>query len=929
MPTLLDKIEANAAKRLALPPNRLPAQELARYKNFLKVETHRLKILHRGGVGGREVCLARAAVLDVLLGYILDAVKQNTALPPKTPPLSVALVAIGGYGRGELNPYSDIDIMLLHNADSLQLNRGKSHPFLEALVRPGGLVYTLIDLGLKLGHSVRTVDDCVHVANTDMQSKTSLIEARLITGDAALFEHLQRVVLAKCVREHEDEYIAARVADQAARRAKFGGSACMQEPNIKNGCGGLRDVQNLIWMAYFKYRTRTLVELEQREMISAAERKQLEAAYAFLLRTRNELHYHANRSGDVLSKAVQPSVAHNLGYTDRSPSQRLEKFMRDFYIHARRIDLITRTVEQRLALLPPVKRLPSFRNLLFRGRPKPAEQVVDGFKVVAGEISSDSKRVFRDQPRRLMRVFLHAQQRGLKLHPDLTQLIRNSLALVNGEFLRDPHVHETFLEILNQRGNVARVLRAMHEVDLLGKYLPEFGGLTCLVQHEFYHQYAADEHTLVCLQKLDQIWGATTPPAAGYADLFLHLERPFVLYLALLLHDAGKASGSGKHAPAGGKLALRVAKRLRLDAATTDTLHLVIEQHLTMIQISQRRDLDDPSVIRNFAALIRTPENLALLTLHTFADSQGTSDKLWNGFKDALLWSLHRKTLALLTDSTVFLRAEEKQRELLAREVRQLLPATFSDEEVAAHFTHLPARYFLIHPIKEIMTDLTQAHRFIHFQLSDEERALEPVVAWHDEPDRGYTSVKICTWDRAGLFSKIAGSLTAAGLNILSAQIFTRTDGIILDTFFVTDARTGLLAKKDEREKFETVLGKALVSSVDFAPLIARQKDHTPFYQSVGGERIQTVVRFENEISDNRTVLDVETEDRVGLLYTISQALSELGLDISVAKIFTEKGAAIDSFYIGELDGSKIHPGERQKAVERKLRAALARLDLA
>ncbi len=931
MPTLLEKIEANAAKRLVLPPNRLPAQELGRYKTFLKVETHRLKILHRGGTGGRELCQARAAVLDVLLRHILDAVKQYTVLPPKTSPLQLALVAIGGYGRGELNPHSDIDIMLLHDADTPQLNRGKSHPFLEALVQPGGLIYTLFDIGLKLGHSVRTVDDCVRVANSDMQSKTSLIEARLITGDASIFDHMQMLVLAKCVREHEDEYIAARVADQAMRRAKFGNSACMQEPNIKNGCGGLRDFQNLIWMAYFKYRTRTLAELEQREMISKAERKQLEAAYDFLLRTRNELHYHVNRSGDVLSKAVQPSVAHNLGYTDRSPSQRLEKFMRDFYIHSRRIDLITRTVEQRLALLPPTRRLPSFRDLLRRSRPPVAEQLVDGFRFVAGEICADSKRVFRDQPRRLMRVFLHTQQRGLKLHPDLAQMIRNSLPLVNGEFLRDPHVHETFLEILNQRGNVAPVLRVMHEVDFLGKYIPEFGELTCLVQHEFYHQYSADEHTLICLQKLDQIWGATTLPAAAYADLFFKLERPFILYLALLLHDAGKADPTGKHAQIGSRLALRVAKRLRLDTSTTETLRLVIEHHLVMTQISQRRDLDDPAVIRNFAALIRTPENLALLTLHSFADSLGTSEKLWNGFKDSLLWSLYRKTLELLSGSTAHRHAEEEQREQLADEVRRLLPGSFDEDELKAHFTHLPPRYFLIHPAREIAADLALAHRFIAVQLSveAEEEALEPVVAWNDEKDRGYTSVKICTWDRAGLFSKIAGSLTAAGLNILSAQIFTRTDGIILDTFFVTDAKTGLLAKKEEREKFETCLGKALVGQVDFAPLIARQKNNTPFYQSVEGERIPTVVRFDNDISDTRTVLDVETEDRVGLLCTISQALSEVGLDIAVAKISTEKGAAIDSFYLTELDGSKVRSFERQKAVERKLRAAFARLDLA
>src|ERR1044071_4784269 len=584
MPTLLRKSEAAGAARLPLPPDRRPSQELARYKGFLKVESHRLKMLHRAGAGGREICQARAAVLDVLLRYILHAVQSGTKVEVRTPPPDFALVAIGGYGRGEVNPQSDVDSLFLHAGDPFSPARGKPHPHLSALT--DGLLYTLWDIGLKVGHSVRTVDDCVRIANSDMQSKTSLIEARLIAGDREIFRRMESVVLAKCVRGFEDEYVAARLADQEARRSKFGNSATMQEPNIKNGCGGLRDYQNLIWMAFFKHRTRSLKELERQGPLNAAETRQLGAAYDYLLRVRNELHYHVNRPADVVSKNLQPTLAHNLGYTDRSPVRRLEAFMGDLYNHMRNIYLITRTLEQRLALSPHLdRRLPSFGEFLRQGRRRLQRQLVDGFKFVEGEIHPASSRVFRAQPRRLMRVFLYSQQRGWKLHPDLAQLIRNQLSLVDRAFLRDAHVHETFLEILNQRGNVAPILRAMHEVGLLGKYLPEFGKLTCLVQHEFYHQYAADEHTLVCLEQLDKIWEAKAPPYDAYAPLFQSLDRPYVLYLALLLHDVGKAGPHGNHCEASGEMAVRVARRLKLEPAESQTLRRVIEQHLLLASL--------------------------------------------------------------------------------------------------------------------------------------------------------------------------------------------------------------------------------------------------------------------------------------------------------------------------------------------------------
>ncbi len=922
MPSLLERIEANAEARLLLPPGRKPTEELTRYRNFLKVESHRLRIVHRAGGSGREVCRARAAIMDLLLLYILQSTRQATPelaeknLPP------IALVAIGGYGRGELNPYSDIDFMFLHNGELV--SDGKPKPVMSAIV--DGLLYPLWDIGLKVGHSVRSIADCIHVANSDMQSKTSLIEARFITGNTELYKIFQRQLVDRCVTGYEEEYIEMRVKDQAARHQKFGNSATMQEPNIKNGCGGLRDFQNLHWMAFFKYRTRTSEELVRHELISNAEGRQLEAAYDYLLRTRNELHYHSGRAVDVLSKSVQPAVANNLGYKDHSPSKRLEKFMGDFYAHSRNIYLITRTVEQRLALLPGPKFLPGFRRMLPFGKVK--DQILDGFKLGDGDIRAATPRVFRDKPERLMRVFLYAQQRGLKLHPDLTQLIRKELLLVNREFLRDSHVGATFLEILNSRGNVARVLRAMHEVGFLGKYIPEFGRLTCLVQHEFYHQYTADEHTLVCLGKLDQVWEASSAPYSHYTEMFAQVERPFVLYLALLLHDAGKADHTGKHSEVGGHLALKVAQRLELDGATTHSLRLIIENHLVMATTSQRRDLDDEANIRHFVGQVQTVENLRMLTLHTFADSMGTSDQLWNSFKDSLLLTLYNKAFALLSGGSEYVRAEERERELLQEEIARSLPRTFGEDELNAHFEHLPARYFQIHGAREIAHDLGLTHRFMHLQITEEDQALEPVISWHNERDRGYTTLKICTWDRLGLFSKITGSLSAAGINILSSQSFTRSDGIALDTFYVCDAQGGTLVSREGREKFEKILLHVLTGEgVDLPALIAGQRSARPLYQSNEGERIPTRIEIDNQSSALRTIVEVETEDRIGLLYTISQVFAELELNIAVAKILTEKGAAVDSFYVADILGRKIEDPATLKLVERRLHEAIRVLD--
>ena len=920
MQDLIRKIEADAETRLKLPPNSTTAENLACYKGFLNVQTHRLKILHRGGAGGREICRGRAAVLDALLRHLWETARSGLSPQAQREFPRLSLVAIGGYGRAELNPFSDIDFMFLQDG---QIAAGKPLPYLSKLI--DGVLYPLWDIGLKVGHAVRSIDDCIKVANADMQSKTALIESRLIIGDDTLFKKFQKSLLAKCVDGYEEEYIAARLEDQETRRAKYGNSATMQEPNVKNGCGGLRDYQNLLWMSFFKYRARSLGELEE-QFVSDAESRQLLTAYDFLLRTRTELHYHINRPMDVLGKNLQPAVALGLGWHDRSPSLRIEKFMRELYMHMRNIFLITRTLEQRMALVPEKQSRLSLRRFLPKRTPPPP---VDGFIFAEGEIRAASPRIFREDPRRLMRAFLHSQQRRLQLHPDLAQLIRQSLSLVDRDFLNDERVRETFLTILERRGEVASVLRAMHEANLLGKYIPEFGKLTCLVQHEFYHQYAADEHTLVCLEQLDKTWEAQQPPYKNYGPLFQRLARPGLLYLALLLHDVGKSEHKKEgHAKVSAEMALRASKRLHLADADTHTLRVLIENHLLMAVVSQRRDLDDDAVIQDFAQKIENIETLDGLTLLTFADSEGTSDKLWNGFKDSLLWQLHSRAVTLLSAGPEFIRAEEKRVETLLEEVRELAPEEIENDEIVAHFSNLPLRYFQIRSGKEILEDIMLAHRFMRQLIETQERALAPIIAYHDEPDRGYSLVRICTWDRAGLFSKIAGCLSAMQMNILSAQILTRTDGIVLDGFLVQEARTGNPVKPEQSLKFSALLEKVLMGEeVDLPALIARSLTARPVYEAYAGERMNTRIHFDNQASETRTLIEVETEDRLGLLYVISQTFAKLGVDIAAARILTERGAAIDSFYVREPDGGKIESPSRRVVIEKSLREAISGLD--
>ena len=913
----LDKVLRHAEERLVLKSGARPTEILNVYKKFLKVEEHRLRMLHRAGEGGREIAQGRAHVMDVVLRHVFTAADQNYRTTHSADVVPVSLVAIGGYGRGELSPFSDIDIMFLHNAPSRATSL---HPYLKEIVEQ--ILYMLWDVGLKVGHSTRSIGDAVTQANKDMQSKTSMIESRLLIGIEEIHESFRQTLLKECVKGHENEYIAARMEDQKARHEKYGDTVYLQEPNVKGGCGGLRDFQNLIWMAFFKYGSHKLSELRQRGFLEPTEQRQLDSAYDFILRVRNSMHYMTNRACDIIGIGLQPQIATEFGYRHHDLLRRTEAFMRDYYMHSRNIFLLTNALADRMALKP--SRLSRLGTLLRRAR-KPEE--IDGFLIRDGMISASEPSIFKQDPLRLIRVFRHAQQRDVELSPELRSQIRHNLKFVDRSFQCSEEARSTFLGIMQHKGQVARVLRRMHEVEFLGKYIPEFGRLTCLVQHEFFHRYTADEHTLQVIEHLDRIIDATEPPHAGYKKVFQHIEHPHVLYLALLLHDVGKAANVDHHAEASFELARKVAQRLHLSDDETAQLLLLVRDHLKLSMLSQRRDLDDQSTIDAAARIVKNEVNLNMLLLLTFADAAGTSIKTWTEWKEALLWELYRRTKQTLSGA-------ERARDILSRRIEQLygevstaLKGQLPLEEIYSHFELMPASYYINTSAEEIRRHLMVIHRFLTRQLEVEEAedALVPVVDWQSFPAQSYSQVSICTWDRLGLFSKICGSFASAELNILRANIYTRGDHVVLDVFDVCDKNLEAVTDQRSIQAAEGMLERMLSNreTIEFQDVLNRLRALRGEVPKIREVHIPTVISFDNETSKGRTIVEIQTEDRLGLLYTITHTLSELGLDISFAKISTEKGAAIDTFYVQDQLGNKITDPTRLDNARAKLETAI------
>ncbi len=901
-------------KRLTEGEEAHPEDRLALYRRFLRTATHRVHHNHRNGGDGRLVARERSQVFDVLLRHVWrGVVAERLEAGAGELPL-FALVALGGYGRGELNPHSDIDVMFLHGPASQAAERN-----LHGLVER--VLYLLWDLGLKVGHSTRTIAQAVENGNADNQSRTSLLECRLVSGDEALFGQLEKAFTEKCVNGHERDYIQWRLRDQVERHAKHGESVFMQEPNLKQGCGGLRDYHNLLWIAFFWKRLRTVEELHKEEILASMECKQIERAYDFLMRVRNELHFLSGRANDTLSLSLQGRVAGGLGYEQRPPVRRVEAFMRDYYAAAQDIYFLTNAAGRRMAAMTRAQERAWF-SFLPLGQTR--VEKADGFVIRDGEITYEAKTVFGEDPERLVRVYLMAQKRNLRLSFDLLRLIRRRLSMVNRRFVTARTTREMLLEILSRKGQVGVVLRAMHQTGMLGKLFPEFAPLTCLVQHEFFHRYSADEHTLVCIEQLDRLVNVENLEGAQrYQELMRRVEDPAVLHLAMLLHDTGKAESTRNHAEASANLAVRVARRLRLPPEASRTLAFLVDHHLTMSETAQRRNIDDRETIEEFARIVEDEARLDSLMLVTYADGRGTTGGAgWSDWKETLLWQLHERTRLVLAGSPEFAqKAEERYQQMLGRVVKAA-GRNIEEGEAAAHFAALPRRYLQVMGEDEIAAHVEAVHDFLKQQAGDNGDPLEPVLVWRHFPERGHSSVIVVTWDRAHLVAKITGSLSLAGLNILSADIFTREDSIVVDSFCVCTDRNEAVADPRDQRAVAVALGEALAegSEADFAERIrkARIKRRPEHWQ--GGD-FPTRLLLDNNSLKQYTLCEITTPDRPALLHDLVTAITEDGIQIMFARILTEKGAAIDTFYLEDGQGRRVTEEAKLDGLKRRVLA--------
>ena len=913
MPRHLEQVLAHAESRLAATGSKRPTEVLPLYKKFLKVEEHRLRLKHQAGASGREICARRAELVDVLLRYVFGGAAATARGNGETR-VPLALIALGGYGRGELNPFSDIDVMLLHHQRATEIS-----PDLEEMVNQ--VLYLLWDSGFKVGHSTRSIKEAIAQANRDMRTKTAMLESRFLAGDSELAREFRKQFRSKCVEGHERGYVEMRMQDQVARHKKFGDSVYLQEPNLKSGCGGLRDYQNLLWMTYFREGSLSTNQLVGKDWLSESDQRRIERAYDFLLRLRTDLHYATGRATDVLHINLQEQVARRLNYSPRNGQLRSEALMRHYYEHTRNIFRVTeRITEQFVSGYVTNKTRALFSFLPLVGAAK--TPIGDSFFVRNKHLHPARRDLFRKEPEQMMRAFELAQQRSLDLSPELADLLSRSLRHVTRTYQYARGPREIFKLILSQKGRVGRILRTMHRVDFLGRYIPEFGQLTCLVQHEFLHRYTADEHTLVCIDKLDALAETNDPKLVAYRNIFEQLEDPLVLYLALLLHDSGKAVGARPHSEGSALFAQRVAARLQLSPEQRKSLILLVDHHLTLSRTAQQRNLDDPATVMEFGRIVKHQRNLNKLMLLTLADGQGASPEAWSDWKESLVWELFHETSRYLADQKSYYDQTKIERESLQSAVSENLPPDYADE-IEAHFEFMPDHYFRATDVPEIIEHLKLFRSFLENVSDSGESPLAAAIKWKIMPEQGHSVVTFCTWERERLLAKVAGSFSVVPLNILSADVFPRGDNVVLSIFRVCDTKARPVTHRRDFELVEQTLRRALEDeSFDFLSLIEKAKRQSR--RLAPGIEFPTRIAIDNKTHPTYTLIEIQAPDRIGLLYDVLSCLDRENILIPLSRINTQAGAAIDTLYV--VDGSthaKITDSNRIQMIQQHLKSTI------
>jgi len=881
------------------------AARLDAYREFLRLEENRLEEQARSGIPGLELAHRRSQLITA----VLERLWERSGGPEAGEGL--VLGAVGGFGRQEMSPASDIDLVFIRE--------GATDRTAEEVVKQ--ILYVLWDLGLKVGHACRTVAETVERAEGELLIKTALLDARRITGSAGLWSKFLAEFSKKNLGRGVEAYLSWRLENQASRHAKEGGTVFVQEPNLKTGLGGLRDFHNLRWVGRVSGEGGALSELVLKGWLGSTEAAQAETAFEFLMTLRERLHAIQGGPGDVLTLRLQGELAEAMGYPQPNILRKSEALMRETYGHLRAIHLVCNPAATRICQQKTGR--PRGFWSFFSGWTG-TRRATDGFILNGAELAAESPEIFRQDPGRMIRVFRILQDQGSVPGAELSALLRANFSLMTEEWARRPEVRENFLHILRQKGKVGRILRWMHECGVLGRILPEFAPLTCLVQHEFFHRYTADEHTLVCLEQLDAMLGAKEPDLRKYGELYARVEVPEILALAVLLHDTGKAELTRNHEEIGAVHAAQVARRLGFRGRELALMTFLVDHHMTLGHFS-RKNLDETETIRAFARIVQDEERLNLLMLISAADVRAVAGRNnWSSWRELLVWDLYGRTKRMLAGEEEFLRAEEEEKKGRAEQVHRELAGEFSQEVVDQHLAGMGSAYLRQCSAALIARHIRAIHSFFADRVGGAD-ALAPLVEWRDHPEEGHTEVIVVTWNRERLFSKIAGCLAIAGCNILSADVFTRSDDVVIDTFRVCNERLEPVSHRVDRETFEKALAESLRSTDDTLAERLSGQGLTLWQKAIGEAEFPSSLRIDTESEPGRTLLHVQSPDRVGLLHLLTGAIADEGMQIGAARITTEKGAALDTFSLVDREGRAVSDPQWQERLLQRIKGLLSR----
>ncbi len=828
-------------------------------------------------------CLV-AMAFEVANGHIH---KLNT--PTKGERLT--LLAVGGYGRAEMAPFSDVDLLFL--------TPYKITPWAESVIE--SMLYILWDLRLKVGHASRTIKDCLRLGKEDYTIRTALLENRYLVGHAPLGRELNNALSTQLFQGSEVEFIEAKLAERDQRHKKQG-LRYVVEPNVKEGKGGLRDLQSMFWIAKYLHGVKDTKELVKLKVFTPEEYASFERAEAFLWAVRCHLHLVAKRATEQLTFDMQVEVADRLGYRDHTGRRAVEHFMQDYFRHATRVGELTRIFLTALES-EQIKKEPLLVGF-FRRRKK----LRHGFVITGGRIGFASEEEFLSDKLNLLRIFEEALRTGYLIHPDAMRAIVANLDLIDADMRQNKEAVRIFMDLLLKHGNPERSLRRMNELGVLSAFIPEFEPIVAMMQFNMYHSYTVDEHTIQCISNLAQIERGelieALPVATGILEEGVNRK---VLYVALLLHDIGKGRDED-HSILGAQIARKVAPRLGLKKAECESVEWLVRNHLLMSDVAQKRDISDPSTIRAFAKQVKSKEWLDLLTVLTVCDIRGVGPHTWNNWKATLIRSLHSETAAALKDGLGDLNRGKREQDA-KRALREALP-DWPAKEVRAEIKRHYGPYW-----QGLSTDDHVTIARLLRNLSDDEIGVDLL------PDIEHDATRVCfaMVDHPGIFTRIAGALALVGANVVDARTYTSGDGYITPVFWIQDAehhpyeisRLPRLRQMIERIlKGEVIAGQALASRDKI------KKRESEF-------RIPTRIIFDNEGSDIYTIIEVDTRDRPGLLFDLARTFANANMSIATAQIATYGIQAVDTFYVKDMFGLKLYAESKQASLAAKLRTAI------